>query len=63
MSAQEVALDHPPLVVVMGVSGCGKSSVGALLAERLGVDFLEDDDLHAPASISTMAAGESIGCW
>lgn len=44
----------------MGVSGCGKSSVGALLAERLGVDFLEGDDLHSPASITKMAAGEHL---
>ena len=68
MSSHEVALDHPPLVVVMGVSGCGKSSVGALLAERLGVDFLEGDDLHSPASITKMAAGEHLtdddrGTW
>jgi shikimate kinase len=36
----------PPLVV-MGVSGCGKSTVGALLGERLGVPFFDGDDFHA----------------
>lgn len=43
--------------VVMGVSGCGKTSVGALLASELGRPFLADDDLHAPAAVAKMAAG------
>src|SRR6476661_962264 len=39
-------MTHPPLVVVMGVSGSGKSTVGAALAQRLGVPFADADDLH-----------------
>ena len=46
-----------PLVVVMGVSGSGKSTVGALLAERLGLPYAEADDFHPPANIAKMAAG------
>lgn len=46
----------PPLVV-MGVSGCGKSTIGALLGERLGVPFFDGDDFHPPANKAKMAAG------
>ena len=49
-----------PLVVVMGVSGCGKSTVGGLLAERLGATFLEGDSLHPPRNIERMAAGVAL---
>jgi carbohydrate kinase (thermoresistant glucokinase family) len=48
------------IVVVMGVSGSGKSTVGALLAARLGLPFVEADDLHDPAAIARMAAGEPL---
>jgi gluconokinase len=48
------------LVVVMGVTGCGKSTVGKLLAEKLGVDFAEGDDLHPPENIAKMAAGHAL---
>ncbi|MGW0966625.1 gluconokinase [Streptomyces sp. NPDC002516] len=44
----------------MGVSGCGKSSTGILLAERLGVPFLEADDLHPAANRVKMAAGRPL---
>jgi carbohydrate kinase (thermoresistant glucokinase family) len=43
-------------VVVMGVSGCGKSTVGAELAERLGWPYDEGDRYHLPSSIEKMAA-------
>ena len=46
----------PPLVV-MGVSGCGKSTVGSLLGERLGVPFFDGDDFHPPANKAKMAGG------
>lgn len=45
------------LVVVMGVSGCGKSTVGRLLAGRMGVPFVEGDELHPAANVARMAAG------
>jgi gluconokinase len=41
----------------MGVSGSGKSTVAGLLAERLGCDLAEGDELHAPENIAKMAAG------
>jgi gluconokinase len=48
------------VLVVMGVSGCGKSTVGRLLAERLGWDFGEGDELHPPENIAKMASGEPL---
>ena len=44
----------------MGVSGSGKSHVGHGLAERLGWDFVEGDDLHPEANVAKMAAGEPL---
>jgi carbohydrate kinase (thermoresistant glucokinase family) len=46
-----------PLVVVMGVSGCGKSTVARLLAEQLRSEFVEGDALHPPDNVARMAAG------
>jgi gluconokinase len=46
-----------PLVVVMGVSGSGKSTVGAGVAELLAVPFAEADDFHPPANAASMAEG------
>jgi gluconokinase len=44
-------------VVIMGVSGCGKSSVGEALAARLGIPYRDGDDLHPPANVAKMSAG------
>ncbi len=49
-----------PVIVVMGVSGSGKSTVGALLAERLGVAYADADDFHPPANIAKMSAGHPL---
>jgi gluconokinase len=49
-----------PLVVVMGVSASGKSTVGAELADELGVPFVDGDDLHPVANIAKMAAGHPL---
>jgi len=43
--------------IVMGVSGCGKSSIGKALAENLGWDFHDADDFHPPANVAKMASG------
>jgi gluconokinase len=51
-------MTHP--IVVMGVSGSGKSTVGAALAGRLGVPFEDADDLHPPANIAKMTRGEPL---
>ena len=45
------------LYVVMGITGSGKSTVGARLAKALGVDFVEGDDYHPQENIRRMAAG------
>ncbi|MDT5349490.1 MAG: gluconokinase [Mycobacterium sp.] len=44
----------------MGVSGSGKSTVGAALAHRLGVPFVDADSLHPPANIAKMTAGQPL---
>lgn len=49
-----------PVLVVMGVSGSGKSTMAALLAGQLGWDFLEGDDLHPDANVEKMAAGTPL---
>ena len=46
-----------PVLVVMGVSGSGKSTVGAALALELGVPFVDADGLHPAANVAKMAAG------
>lgn len=51
-------MTHP--IVVMGVSGSGKSTVGAALAERLGVPFEDADDLHPEANVAKMSRGEPL---
>ncbi|WP_344305301.1 gluconokinase [Nocardioides bigeumensis] len=47
-------------VVVMGVSGSGKSTVTAALAQRLRVPFADGDDLHPEANIAKMSRGEAL---
>jgi carbohydrate kinase (thermoresistant glucokinase family) len=48
----------PPLVIVlMGVSGCGKSTTGAALSQRLGWPFRDADSFHPPANVAKMSRG------
>ena len=49
------------IAVVMGVTGCGKSTVGAALAGRLGWPFLDADDFHPPQNVAKMASGTPLG--
>ncbi len=46
-----------PIVVLMGVSGSGKTTVGQTLANQLGVPFYDGDDFHPPQNIAKMAQG------
>jgi len=48
---------HQGLYVIMGVAGSGKSTIGALLARALDIEFVEGDDLHPPDNVQRMAAG------
>ena len=62
-------------VIVMGVTGCGKSSVGAALAARIGYEFADADDFHPPSNVAVMAQGipltddrrgpwlDAVGAW
>jgi gluconokinase len=47
----------PLLVVVMGISGSGKTTVGERLAEKLGVTYADGDSFHSAAHIAQMASG------
>ena len=49
-----------PLLVVMGVSGSGKTTVGIALAAVLGLPFRDGDDLHPAANVAKMAAGIAL---
>lgn len=53
------SLANPPMII-MGVSGCGKSTVGKMLAEELGSTFTDGDDLHPASSKEKMAAGHPL---
>jgi len=48
---------HTGLFIVMGVSGSGKTTIGARLARALGSEFVEGDDLHPPENVTRMTAG------
>ncbi|WP_328783872.1 gluconokinase [Streptomyces canus] len=68
-------MSTPKVVVVMGVAGTGKTTIGPLLAARLRVPYAEGDDFHPPANIAKMSAGtpltdedrwpwlDAIGSW
>lgn len=53
-------MNTPHVVVVMGVAGTGKTTVGPLLAAALGVPYAEGDDFHPPANIAKMSAGTPL---
>lgn len=54
------AVKKNPILVVMGVSGSGKSTVGGMLAGAMGWDLQEGDDLHPQANIEKMATGHPL---
>ncbi|MEV5981573.1 gluconokinase [Streptomyces sp. NPDC052114] len=68
-------MSTPHVVVVMGVAGTGKTTIGPLLADRLGVPYAEGDDFHPAENIQKMSSGtpltdddrwpwlDAIGVW
>lgn len=54
------ANSDPVMLIMMGVSGCGKSSVGERVADRLGWTFLDGDTLHPAANVAKMHAGTPL---
>jgi gluconokinase len=53
-------MKRPRLIVCMGVSGCGKSTVARVIADSLGLRFLEGDDFHGPENRAWMASGRPL---
>jgi gluconokinase len=47
----------PAVILVMGITGSGKTTVGRALANRLGYAFVEADDYHSPSNVARMSAG------
>lgn len=47
-------------IIVMGVSGCGKSAIGAGTARGLGIAFVDADDLHPEANVAKMSRGDPL---
>jgi len=57
---RHAAHNRPLVLVVMGVSGSGKTTIGKLLAERLGWHYQEGDALHPPGNVAKMSAGMAL---
>jgi gluconokinase len=57
MTLPDRARPFSTALIFMGVSGCGKSTVAALVAQHLGWPMIEGDDLHPPANIAKMTQG------
>jgi len=57
---RHAAHNRPMVVVIMGVSGSGKTTVGKLLAERLGWRYQEGDALHPPQNVAKMSSGTPL---
>jgi len=51
----------PKIIILMGVSGTGKSTLGAALARATHLPFIDGDDLHPQANVEKMARGEALG--
>ena len=60
MVGEEATGEPPRLVLVVGVAGSGKSTVGCLLAERLGWAYRDGDAFHSEANRAKMAAGHAL---
>lgn len=52
--------NSPSIIILMGVTGSGKTTIGTLLAGRLGWEFFDGDDFHPAANVAKMARGEPL---
>ena len=50
----------PAVILLMGVSGSGKSTIGAALSKRLGWPYADADEFHPPANVAKMSAGQPL---
>ncbi|WP_247046303.1 gluconokinase [Arthrobacter rhizosphaerae] len=57
---EELPVTGSPGIVVMGVCGCGKTTIGGLVAQQLGMPFLDGDSLHPMENVAKMAAGTPL---
>lgn len=53
-------MDANSVIFIMGVSGVGKSTIGTLLSERLGIPFFDGDDFHPPSNILKMSNKQAL---
>ncbi len=53
-------MNHPLVWIIIGVAGCGKTTIGRLLADRLDCDFLEGDRRHPVTNVRKMSAGLAL---
>ena len=60
MAVSQLPSETPRLQVVMGVTGCGKSTIGRAWAQAIGASCIEGDDHHPPANIEKMSRGEPL---
>jgi gluconokinase len=56
----QLRFEHARRIVLMGVSGSGKTSVGTVLGERIGAAYVDGDDLHPAANVAKMSRGEAL---
>jgi gluconokinase len=59
-AASQLRSDRPLALIVMGVSGSGKTTVGIALAKSQGADFIDGDDLHSAQARAKMTAGIAL---
>ena len=60
LSAPNMTTPEPLRIVVMGVTGCGKSTVASKIAATIGARFCDGDTLHSPESVAKMRRGEPL---
>jgi len=52
--------NNKSIIIIMGVSGCGKTTIGEILSERIGLPFYDADDFHPALNIEKMSTGISL---